>query len=175
MRSPTQTKLNTSSTSRGADLKMRSIYSLLHVQGDHYSLPFTTSWAFGPLILAVIRLLFALYAFIVIFVTYGTRPQGIGASFSYFTELTYWGISSYTLVAGTHTLIYALRGRCWLDAWPRPLQALHGLYYTTIITFPFLVTIVYWAILYASPYYSQRIDQWRDVCPPQLSSIITDS
>lgn len=142
---------------------MRSFYGLLGVNDSHFSLQYTTSWAFSPLILAILRLLFALYAFLVIFITYGLQPSGIGRSFSFFTELTYWGISFYTLVAGTHTLVYALRGRCWLDVWPRPLKALHGLYYTTIIVFPFVVTIVYWAILFSEPYYSDSIDQWRDV------------
>ncbi|ETN43590.1 uncharacterized protein HMPREF1541_02749 [Cyphellophora europaea CBS 101466] len=151
---------------------MRSFYSLIGVAGDSFSLPFTTSWAFGPLVLAVVRIVFSLYAFIAIFVTYGTQPWGIGRSFSFFTELTYWGLAFYTLVAGAHTLVYALRGRCWLDSWPRPLQALHTLFYTTIITFPFLVTIVYWAILYNGSWFPESLDQWRDVSKHGLNSLI---
>lgn len=146
-----------------AILTMRSFYSLMGAYGDRFSIPFTTSWALGPLILAIIRLVFSLYAFLVTFITFGVQPAGAGRSFSFFTSLTYWGIAFYTLVAGTHTLIYALRGRCWLDDWPRALQALHALFYTTIITFPFLVTIVYWAILYSSPYFTQSFNQWSDV------------
>lgn len=145
---------------------MRSFYSLMGVAHQPFSLPFTTSWAFGPLPLAVVRLLLSLYAFVVIFVIYGTQPQGIGRSFAFFTELTYWGLTFYTLVAGVHTLIYALRGRCWLDSWPRPLQALHTLFYTTVITFPFLVTIVYWALLYTGAWFSEPLNQWRDVSLP---------
>lgn len=142
---------------------MRSFYSLMGVDPTRFSLPFTTSWAFGPLLLAIARLLLSLYVFLVIFITYGTQPQGIGRSFSFFTELTYWGLAFYTLFAGTHTLIYALRGRAWLDSWPRPLQALHTLFYTTVITFPFLVTIVYWALLYNGSWFSSPLNQWRDV------------
>jgi uncharacterized membrane protein YhaH (DUF805 family) len=126
-------------------------------------LPFVTSWAFGPGLLAVIRLLISSYAFVVIFVTYGVRPESIGHSFSYFTELSYWGVAFYTLIAGIHGVIYALRVRSWLDDWPRPLQALHGFYYTTIVTFPFLVTIVYWSILSPNPWYTLGVDRWRDV------------
>lgn len=147
---------------------MRPFYALMGVSGDHFSRPFTTSWAFGPLILSFVRLLFSLYAFVVIFTTYGTQPNGIGRSFSFFTELTYWGLAFYTLVAGCHTLIYALRGRCWLDSWPRFLQALHTLFYTTVITFPFLVTIVYWALLYDGSWFSNSLDQWRDVRIPNF-------
>lgn len=143
---------------------MRSFYNLLRVNNDHYAKPFTTSWALSPLPLAIIRLVISLYAFLVIFINYGLDSGAIGRSFSFFTELTYWGISFYTLVAGIHTLIYALRGRCWLDSWPRPLQALHGLFYATIITFPFLVTIVYWVLLAPASYFTSSEDQWRDVC-----------
>jgi hypothetical protein len=142
---------------------MRSFYSLMGVSNERFSLAFTTSWAFGPLPLAVARLVFALYCFLVIFITYGTQPAGIGRSFSFFTELTYWGIAFYALVAGFHTLVYALRGRAPLDSWPKALQALHSLFYTTIITFPPLVTIVYWALLYNGTWFGSSLDQWRDV------------
>lgn len=152
---------------------MRPFYALMGVSGDRFSLPFTTSWAFAPLILSCVRLLLSVYAFVVIFTTYGTQPSGIGRSFSFFTELTYWGLAFYALVAGVHTLIYALRGRCWLDQWPRPLQALHTLFYTTVITFPFLVTIVYWAILYNGTWFSNELDQWRDVSTPSIRRTIS--
>jgi hypothetical protein len=98
--------------------------------------------------------------------------SGVGRSFSFFTELTYWGIAFYTLFAGFHTLIYAIRGRAPLESWPRILQVLYSFFYTTIITFPFLVTIVYWVLLYSSPYYSRSVDQWRDISKHGLNSLV---
>jgi hypothetical protein len=153
--------------------RMRSFYNLLGLDDDHYALPYLTSWAFGPGLLAIIRLLISSYAFVVIFVTYGVRPASIGHSFSYFTELSYWGIAFYTLVAGAHGVVYALRGRTWLGSWPRLLQALHGFYYTTIVTFPFLVTIVYWSILSPNPWYPVGVDRWRDVSLPDAPSLVS--
>lgn len=45
--------------------------------------------------------------------------------------------------------MYVLSGqkRYPLQRWPRALQVLHALLYSTIITFPFIVTIVFWGIL----------------------------
>ncbi|GAB0136855.1 hypothetical protein EsDP_00005143 [Epichloe bromicola] len=76
--------------------------------------------------------------------------ETVRRSFSYFTVLTYWGLGFYFLVSSVHTLSYSLRGRPLLDTFPRPLQALHSLFYTTAVTLPFLVTIVYWGLLYAT-------------------------
>lgn len=87
----------------------------------------------------------------------------IGQDFSYFTSLTFWGILFYMLVAGVHTLVYSTKGRSWLDGWPRWLQALHSFYYTTVVTFPILVTIVYWAVLYDGPWFPVIFDGWSNV------------
>ncbi|EMR69481.1 hypothetical protein UCREL1_3493 [Eutypa lata UCREL1] len=75
-------------------------------------------------------------------------------SFSYFTVLTYWGVAFYLLVAAVHTATYAWRGVPLLNArrFPRPLHALHALFYTSVTTYPPLVTIVYWAVLYPTAY-----------------------
>ena len=76
------------------------------------------------------------------------------ASFSFFTVLTYWGLAFYLLVASVHTLTYILSGTGTplLNRLPRPLQALHALLYTTVTTYPLLVTIVYWAVLYPTSF-----------------------
>ena len=145
---------------------MRSLYSLLAIDASHprsFSWPLVTSWAIGPPLLASVRLILAFYAFLVIFADYGLSPSDIGHSFSYFTDLTYWGISFYALIAGIHTILYAVRGRCWLETWPRSLRALHSFFYTTVVTLPFIVTLAYWVLLYQDPYYPQASKQWRDV------------
>jgi hypothetical protein len=59
----------------------------------------------------------------------------------YFTNLTYWSIGFYMAFSGLHTVIYARRGVAPLQNWPRILQLLHSLFYTTIVIYPFLVYI----------------------------------
>lgn len=129
---------------------------------------FTTSWLLPPILLASLRLLVFLYCLATqlthwIYDGVNDSANLIGREFSYFTVLTFWGILFYSLVAGTHTLVYALKGRSWLDRWPRPLQALHTFFYTTVVTFPFLVTIVYWAILYDGPWFPEEFNAWSNV------------
>ena len=90
--------------------------------------------------------------------------------FSFFTHLSYIGIVAYEFAAGVQTLCYVLNGAKSypLQAWPRPLQFLHRLLYSTITSFrecspstPFfplhaenvrrlaalVVTVVFWALL----------------------------
>lgn len=82
----------------------------------------------------------------------------IGKSFSYFTFLTYWSLALYFAVSAGHTFVYAWnlhRGRkgrsiSFLhDVFPRPLQLAHALWHTTITTFPFLVTLVFWGTMFS--------------------------
>lgn len=152
---------------------MTSFYHLMGVREDDFRLShrFATSWILPPNFLGFLRLLVAVYVFTtIIFILgwQGTRPALADFNdreFSYFTNLTFWGIGFYFLVSAFHTLVYARRGTTPLDHWPRPLQALHSLFYTTIITFPFLVTIVYWIILYNGPWFPNRFNAWSNVCP----------
>jgi len=78
--------------------------------------------------------------------------KAIGESFSYFTYLSYWGLSFYFLFRGMHTLVYARIGYSWLERWPKTLQILHSLLYTTITCFPPMVTVIFWGSLW---------DGWR--------------
>jgi hypothetical protein len=130
---------------------------------------FTTSWILSPLLLSCLRLLCFIYALATILTNWiydgvHRSPQLIGREFSYFTDLTYWGLLFWMLVSGVHTLVYSRKGHSWLDTWPKTLQALHSFFYTTVITFPFLVTIVYWAILYDGPWFPVIFDGWSNVC-----------
>ena len=43
-------------------------------------------------------------------------------SFSYFTDLGYWGLAFYFAFAAAHTGSYALTGRPWLASWPAVLR-----------------------------------------------------
>lgn len=149
---------------------MANFYHLMGVKEDdfHLSRRFLTSWLLPPMFLAIFRALIALYAFTTIFFilawqgTHGLVDENNG-ELSYFTSLTFWGIAFYFLFSSIHTLLYARRGYAPLDHWPRPLQALHSLLYTTVVTFPFLVTIVFWVILYDGPWFPLEFDAWSNV------------
>lgn len=127
---------------------------------------YATSWCLPTIVFALIRLLFSLWAFITIIVKYAIcGDQCNKQSFSYFTNLTYWGIAFYFLFAGLHSLTRARTrdGSYMLQRWPRILQMLHTVFYTTIVTYPFLVTIVFWTLLYKNPFWTDRFVQWENV------------
>ncbi|PKS12773.1 hypothetical protein jhhlp_000984 [Lomentospora prolificans] len=136
---------------------------------------FETSWLFPPIVLFVIRAAIALYIFLTRLIVIGKTcvDQGCGLvrdEFSYFTVLTYWGLAFYFLFASIHTLTYALTSRPLLDRFPRPLKALHSLFYTTVTTYPFLVTIVYWGILYEGPWPTVEFDNWKNISQHGINS-----
>jgi hypothetical protein len=148
---------------------MSKFYRLMGVEAkfdaDHH---FSTSWLLPPLYLACLRALIAVYAFVVIIAVLchdGTLPGPSEAerSFSYFTNLTYWGIAFYFVCSAVHTLTYVRYGSALLERWPRPLQAMHSVFYTTIITFPFLVTLVFWIVLYDGTWFSIEFNAWSNV------------
>lgn len=106
-----------------------------------------TSWALPPLLLGFVRLLFSVYIFQYLFyrIAYSAVTDGgllAGQSFSYFTNITYWSLGFYFAFAGFHTVIYALRGTAPLQRWPKALQFMHALFYSSITTFSFLVYVV---------------------------------
>lgn len=138
---------------------------------------FVTSWLLPPILLASLRALLCTYCFATTFTKWGWSgthhdPAAIGREFSYFTVLTYWGLTFYMLVACVHTFVYALRGRYWLKSFPRPLQALHSLFYTTVVTYPFLVTAVYWGVLYRGPWFKLTFNGWSNVQKPPITCFV---
>jgi len=127
-----------------------------------------TSWLLPSHLLGAWRALYSLFGFVTLFFIFGwhdSHHDSIDSrrSFSYFTNLTFWGLSFYGLFSAIHTLSYARTGRALLDSWPRALQALHSLFYTTIVVYPFIVTIVYWAILYDGPWFPSDFDAFTNV------------
>ena len=156
---------------------MALLYPLLGVDKPFDSSHrFTTSWILPPYLLAAVRLLLSLYAFVTIFFIFGwedfhSDARATRQSFSYFTNLTYWGLAFYFLFSGFHTFSYARHGTSWLQRWPRPLQAAHAIYYTTIITYPILVTIVFWVVLYSPPWFPIVFDAWHNVSSFRVGSI----
>ncbi|KAJ5124069.1 uncharacterized protein N7515_007894 [Penicillium bovifimosum] len=138
--------------------------------------PFRNLLAPPPSILAALRALIALYIFTTIFIFWGWNGTHgnaavIGQSFSFFTWLTYWGIGFYMLFAAIHTACYARTGRSLLDRWPRGFRILHSLLYTTITTYPFLVTIVFWVLLFSPPWYGETFLGWQNISQHALNSL----
>ena len=104
-----------------------------------------TSWLLPPVALLALRSLLSLYAFVVLLTSLGYQSThgetaAAQASFSYFTDLSYWGLGFYFAFAAAHTGSYAFRGRAWLESWPGILKWLHSTLYATITIYPFVVT-----------------------------------
>ncbi|KAJ9646516.1 hypothetical protein H2199_002565 [Coniosporium tulheliwenetii] len=135
---------------------------------------YATSWLLPPTVLCATRALISLFAFatilfLLLWDTAHGNAKAARQSFSFFTNLTFWGIAFYFAFAAAHTGSYAFRGQSWLSRWPRALQEMHGVFYSTVVVFPFLVTIVFWALLYSSfptPYVT-----WRNVSTHALNSV----
>jgi len=126
---------------------------------SHFTVPeskrYVTSWLLRPSVLALYRLLFALYIFVTILTTFivgGVTHNSflLGTEFTYFTFLGYWGLGCYFAVAGTHTLGYARSGSFLLQ---RPgtlgkgLRLAHAVLYASVTVYPFVVTAVFWGFL----------------------------
>ncbi|RDA93216.1 hypothetical protein CP533_6494 [Ophiocordyceps camponoti-saundersi (nom. inval.)] len=99
-----------------------------------------------------------------------TGCASVPRSFSYFTVLSYWGLAFYFLFASLHSFSYARTGHPLLLRFPRPLQALHSLFYSSIVVFPFIVTLTYWAVLYRASF-PTAFDTWRNVSQHALNSV----
>lgn len=69
-----------------------------------------------------------------------------------------------------HTATYARSGAALLDRFPRPLQALHSALYTTVVVYPFVVTVVYWARLYSGAWFAEVFAGWSNVSQHALNS-----
>ena len=94
----------------------------------------------------------------------------VESEFSYFTLITYYALGFYFIVSAVHTFTYAATARPLLDRFPRPLQALHYLFFATIVVFPFITTSVYWALIY-DVWWPERFDQWRNISEHALNAV----
>ncbi|KAJ4464046.1 hypothetical protein C8R41DRAFT_783209 [Lentinula lateritia] len=134
----------------------------------------TSPW-FPSMTLAAIRGMIALYTLatlLVILIWQATvLHDADGCIFSYFTELTHIGICSYYWASFTQTFCYALRQRHSIERtpeyplqrWPRIFQLLHVMLGTTIISYPILVTIVFWALLASPAVFSTKFGTWSNI------------
>ncbi|KAK4496471.1 hypothetical protein PRZ48_012451 [Zasmidium cellare] len=154
---------------------------------------FVRSDIVSPSVLAGIRILISIYIFTSIVVAYAwqagntarqslgdvnidsyimvTGRDFIGKTFSYFTFLTWWSMGFYFAIVGFHTIYHARRRQPYLHRWPKVLQLCHSLFYSTIVTFPFLVTIAYWGTLWGRVWIKQRYVEWLNLTVHALNSV----
>ena len=124
---------------------------------------YVTSWALKPTVFAIYNLIATLFIFATIFVRWGMDSDTVGSSFAYFTNLTWWGLGFYHLVTAYHGWKFSRGKGMPLERWGEGSQALHAIFYTTIITFPFLVTLVYWIILWSKTATDTTYEMWSNV------------
>ncbi|SMR54155.1 unnamed protein product [Zymoseptoria tritici ST99CH_3D1] len=150
------------------------------IRFDHGA-TYVRSHIISPMALACLRTCIALYMWTTIITGFAwlssnSAPQSItdiglptftmlldrafiGRSFSYLTFITYRSLAFYFSVSAWHTFTYAFnlrRGRPESishlhDSFPRSLQLAHAIWHTAITTLPFLVTLVFWSMMYAKP------------------------
>ncbi|KAM5535546.1 hypothetical protein V8D89_010713 [Ganoderma adspersum] len=127
-----------------------------------------TSPVFHPAVLAGLRLTLATYAlFVALYqlIEEAVKEGDAQTFFSYFTHLSYIGLIAYMYAAGVQTLCYVLNRRQGypLQRWPRPLQFLHKLLYSTVTTFPMVVTVIFWALLADSDTFATTLSAWFNI------------
>lgn len=170
-------------------------YNLFGVPTEGFrSTPFVKSWCLHTYSLAGIRLFLSIYCFTAIIfsfnwfahhtvifhlqdidtkaIVFPVGVEGIRQSFSYFTYLTFWGLAFYFFFASLHGFVYGGRGYTWLDNWPRYLQAMHTVYYSTIVCFPFLVTTIYWGSMWTREFWSDDFSQWNMITMHAMNSVL---
>lgn len=157
---------------------------------------FATSWILPPAVLFLVRAALSLYAFTTLFFILAWRSlRGddggkveVRHSFSYFTVLTYWGLAFYYAFAAMHTLSYWRNGTPFLARWPRALKEAHGVYYSTIVIYPFIVTgrhlrpliflssplnsttAVFWALLAPKEGFPSIFETWTNTSQHAMNS-----
>jgi len=136
---------------------------------------FVTSPVLPPLALAAIRLIFATYGLAVALFSLiwdAVKLDQANSYFSYFTNLSYIGLLSYFWASGVQTLAYAFRRRKGypLQKWPQVFQFLHILLFTSVVTFPILVTIAYWTLLSDSSTFATTFSTWHNISAHALNT-----
>ncbi|KAG2140545.1 uncharacterized protein EDB93DRAFT_680529 [Suillus bovinus] len=162
-------------------MKLTSLRSYLSYDRFGVSAPFdpacrlVTSPFFSPLSLGALRLLFAIYSLvttITVLVFESVRFHDARSFFSYFTDLSYVGLVAYFWASSVQTIVFVLWGQKAypLQRWPRILQLLHVLLYTTITIFPIIVTVVFWTLLASSSTFSTQYSAWSNVSQHAMNS-----
>jgi len=139
-----------------------------------------TSGIVQPWILFIIRLIIALYTVassLAHLIIYEGVQTGHPADqyYIYFTRLTFIGVTAYFSAVAFHTGFFVLslrqlkRGKVsrapWypLQKWGKVFQFLHLWLFSTIITMPIVVTVVYWAFLADASSFADPFTAWSNV------------
>lgn len=139
---------------------------------------FVTSPFLSPLVLGAIRLLLAFYTLttlLTILIREAVITHDADSFFSYFTELSYIGLCSYFWASAVQTLCFARRSgdkpSYPLQTWPRFLQFLHSLLWSTVTVFPFIVTPVFWILLSSPSTFKSTFSAWENISVHALNSV----
>lgn len=162
-------------------MKLTGLRSYLSYEWFDVSAPFdpacrlVTSPFFSPLSLGALRVLFAVYSLvttITVLVFESVRFHDSRSFFSYFTDLSYIGLVAYFWASGIQTIAFVISGQKAypLQKWPRILQLLHTLLYTTITIFPIIVTVVFWTLLASSSTFRTQYSAWSNVSQHAMNS-----
>lgn len=96
----------------------------------------------------------------------------IGRTFSYFTWLCLWSQTLYFLITSFYTWQYSRYGKTWLHKDAHWIcQIMHEVWYTTVTTFPILVSVVFWGTMYSGPWPKGRYEQWLNISAHGLNSL----
>jgi len=142
-----------------------------------------TSNLVSPTVLGLFRLTLAIYttvAIIFMMAWEGIVTHDVDSYFSYFTHLSYIGLTSYFWASSVQTLNYASRvGRgakpsYALQQWGPFTQVLHVLLNATVYVAPFIVTIVFWTLL-ASGAFANTFTAWDNISMHILNTVFTVS
>ncbi|KAG8861072.1 hypothetical protein FRC20_011527 [Serendipita sp. 405] len=148
-----------------------------------------TSGLISPFALFLIRLLLAVWSVAaslahIIYSQSVVKEYPFKQYFVYFTRLTYIGLTAYFCAAAFHSGFFVLSLRQlkkhevsrapWfpLQKWGKFLQFLHLTLFSSIITYPFIVTIVYWAFLADSETWSTPFKSWSNISFHALNSVL---
>ncbi|KAF5346888.1 hypothetical protein D9756_010598 [Leucocoprinus leucothites] len=142
---------------------------------------YVTSYLCSPAVLGFIRLLLGLYSLVtnlVVLIWTGVHSGLAGTYFSYFTHLSYIGVTAWLWASGVQSVMFANAikssgddARYPLQSWPRPLQYLHEFLFSTIATFPIIVTIVYWVLLATSDSFSDTFTAWSNISQHVMNTL----
>ncbi|KAB5591272.1 hypothetical protein CTheo_5275 [Ceratobasidium theobromae] len=164
---------------------MTKFYALAGVQTPFDpTCSLVTSHVVSPGTLGWIRAALAIYALVALIfnlIWQSVELHTIGSFFSYFTNLSYIGLCSYMCAAAVQTIAYARHIRRFhtpsgaqqqypLQKWPRILQFLHLLLWSTVTTFPFIVTVVYWVLLASSSTFQTPYSSWNNISVHAMNS-----
>ncbi|KAH7921500.1 hypothetical protein BV22DRAFT_1038573 [Leucogyrophana mollusca] len=135
-----------------------------------------TSPVFSSLTLGALRFLLALYTLVTTITVLASESliyHDSKSFLSYFTDLSYIGLVAYFWASSVQTLAFALRGQKGypLQSWPRILQFLHVLLYSTIVVFPIIVTVVFWALLASPSTFNTKYSAWSNISQHAMNSL----